>query len=134
MTSSSYTPQKGRKFALTLAIAFGVLAAISYWRGRHLPPVILGILSALFLLAALVVPGRLEAVERGWMALAHAISRVTTPIFMGVVYFVLVTPIGILRRTFGSSALVHPLNDDSYWIRRAPVDAAASRRRMERQF
>ena len=33
--------------------------------------------------AALVVPTQLGPVERAWMGLAHAISKVTTPIFMG---------------------------------------------------
>ena len=40
------------------------------------------------------------------MGLAHAISKVTTPIFMGVVYFVVITPIGFIRRrAFGSNPL-----------------------------
>jgi len=134
MTDKTYTATKGRKFALTLAIAFAVLGGISYWRGRELPPLILGALAVLFLFAALVVPQHLQPVERAWMGVAHLISRVTTPIFMGIVYFVILTPIGLLRRMFGGNALIHRPVDNSYWIARAPGDPERARRRMERQF
>ena len=40
----------------------------------------------------------LGPVERAWMGLAGIISKVTTPIFMSVVYFVVLTPVGLLRR------------------------------------
>ena len=45
------------------------------------------------------------------MALAHAISKVTTPIVMGVMYFVVLTPVGVLRRGFGGNPLVHAEHD-----------------------
>lgn len=134
MIDKTYTAARGRKFALTLAAAFAVLAAISYWRGRELPPLILGALAVVFLLAALALPQHLEPVENAWMGLAHLISKVTTPIFMGIVYFVILTPIGLLRRIFGGSPLVHRMAENSYWIARAPVDPERARRRMERQF
>lgn len=131
---SSYSASQGRRFAFTLAIAFAVLATFSWWRGRQIPPVVLGILAAAFLLGGLAFPSRLEPVEKAWMRLAHAISRVTTPIFMGIVYFVILTPIGIVRRIAGGNPLVHRMVNDSYWIPRVATDAAAQRKRMERQF
>ncbi|MEO8194714.1 MAG: hypothetical protein ABI681_12760, partial [Gemmatimonadales bacterium] len=63
-----------------------------------------------------------------------ALSRVTTPIFMSIVYFVVLTPIGLLRRSFGSNPLVHDAVGGSYWKPRAKIDPDAARRRMERQF
>jgi hypothetical protein len=39
------------------------------------------------------------------MGLAHAISKVTTPIFMGIVYFVVITPIAAVRRAVGGNPL-----------------------------
>jgi hypothetical protein len=128
-----YTAAKGRRFALTLAIAFAVLGGIAYLRHRHATSVAFAALAAMFLLAAMAFPGKLEPVERAWMGLAHAMSRVTTPIFMSIVYFVVLTPIGLIRRLAGNP-LVHKPVEDSYWVARQPTDKAASRRRMERQF
>jgi hypothetical protein len=109
------TPAEGRKFGLTLAAAFGVLAAMTGWRGREYAPIVLG---ALFLLGGVLVPSHLGPVQRGWMGMAHAISKVTTPVFMGVVYFLVITPVGLLRRLFGSNPIRSAPERASGWVRR----------------
>ena len=84
--------------------------------------------------AGLAAPSKLEPVENGWMALAHALSKVTTPIFMGIVYFVVLTPIAVLRRLAGGNPMVHKANAESFWVTRTKSDPEAARKRMERQF
>lgn len=133
VSSSAYDAAKGRRFALTLAAAFAVLGVIAYVRHRHMTSTVFAALSAIFLAAAIAVPTRLGPVERAWMGLAHAMSKVTTPIFMSIVYFVVLTPIGLIRRLAGNP-LVHKPLDGSYWAVRKQGDRAAARRRMERQF
>lgn len=134
MNTPPFTAKHGRRFALTLATAFAVLAALAFWRGRATPASVFGGAATLFLLAALFIPAKLEGVERGWMSLAHMISRVTTPIFMAIVYFVILTPVGVVRRIGGANPLVHRESGGSYWIRRAARDPDKARRQMERQF
>jgi len=130
----TYTAAKGRRFALTLAGAVAVLAAVAFLRHRHTTWTVLGTLAVLMALAGLVIPSRLEPVERAWMGLAHALSRVTTPIFMGIVYFVVLTPMALVRRAVGGNPMQHKVESDSYWSKRSRVEADAARRRMERQF
>lgn len=113
------TPAEGRKFAFTVGIAFAVLGTLSWWRGHQTPPYVFGALAAALLLAGLFVPGHLGPVNRAWMGLAHAISKVTTPIFMGVVFFVVIAPIGLLMRLFGRNPIRHTAVDQSYWARRS---------------
>ena len=132
--SESYTASRGRKFGLTVGIAFAIMAALSFWRGHEAFPKVSGAIAIALLLGALVVPRALEPVERGWMKLAHVISRVTTPIFMGIVYFALLTPIGIIRRTFGRNPLVHEAGRGGYWISRPRAERERKRSQMERQF
>jgi Saxitoxin biosynthesis operon protein SxtJ len=112
------TPAEGRKFGLTLAAAFGVLGLIAWWRGGAHAPIVFGALAGLFLLGGALVPSRLGPVQRGWMGMAHAISKVTTPIFMGVVYFLVITPAGFLRRLFGSNSLRAPRGKTTGWVDR----------------
>lgn len=109
---------EGRKFALTLAAAFAVFGGISWWRGHQWAPLVLGGLAGVFLLGGVLVPTRLGPVQRGWMAMAHAISRVTTPIFMGVVYFLVITPVGLLRRMSGANSLRTAQGKPSGWVDR----------------
>jgi len=129
-----YSAAKGRRFALTLAAAFAVLATIAYLRHRPVTLEVLGILAVVMALAGIAIPSMLEPVERGWMALAHALSKVTTPIFMGIVYFVVLTPMAFIRRLAGGNPMTHKIAGDSYWVARAKPDPEASRKRMERQF
>lgn len=131
--NETYTAAKGRRFALTLAVAFAVLGTIGYLRHRHATSVVFAALAGVFLLAALFIPSRLEPVERAWMGLAQAMSRVTTPVFMSIVYFVVLTPIGLIRR-LAANPLVHEPVAGSFWVERKQSDRAAARRRMERQF
>lgn len=110
------TTAEGRKFGLTVGIAFLVFAAIALWRQRQTAEFVLGSLGAALVAGGLVVPTRLGPVQRAWMRLAHALSKVTTPIFMGVVYFVVLSPIGIVMRAMGKSPLARVKPGDSAWI------------------
>ena len=109
---------KGRKFGLTVGTAFLVLAAIALWRGAPRAPVGLAVLGGLLFLAALVVPAYLGPVERLWMGMAKLISRFTTPVFMGIIYFGLFTPMGFLRRRFVRDRLAHRSLSGSLWADR----------------
>jgi hypothetical protein len=125
------TAAEGRKFGVTVGIAFLVLAAVVWWREHPVLATAFGSLGGLLTLAGLAVPTLLGPVQRGWMGLAHAISRVTTPIVMGVVYFVVLAPIGVLMRVFGRNPLVRPPSGDTFWIDRA---GEGGRGTMDNQF
>jgi hypothetical protein len=120
---------EGRKFAFTLAAAFGVLAAVLWWRERHTVSTVFAGVAAAFALAGLAVPAHLGPVQRGWMGMAHAISKVTTPIFMGVVYYLVITPVGFVRRAAGGNPL-RAHQGASGWVDRGE----APRGDLTRQF
>ena len=119
--------REGRIFALTLAGGCLFLALLGKRKGEHGVAAAAFSLSVIFLLAALLVPGRLEPARRRWMKLGEAIGHVTTPILMAIVYYVILTPLGIVRR---ATAGRRPATN-SHWYRRPPLPEAA---RMERQF
>lgn len=112
------SPGEGRRFALTLATAFIGLAALLLWRGATRIAAVCGLLGATLALAGLVLPTRLGPVQRAWMGVAHAISKVTTPLFMGLVYYLVLTPTGLLRRGLGSNPLRRARSGQSSWVSR----------------
>jgi hypothetical protein len=126
------TAAEGRRFGLTVGGAFVLLASVSWWRGQAAAAMVLGALGSALALAGLAVPTHLGATERAWMRLAHAISRVTTPIVMGVMYFVVITPTAALRRALGGNPLMHADGAAGFWKPR-PEDGRRSKS-MERQF
>jgi DMSO reductase anchor subunit len=113
------TAREGRRFGLTVGLAFLALAGVLVWRQHETAAVVCGALGALLALGALIAPTRLGPVERAWMALALLISRVTTPIFMGIVYFLVLTPMALAMRMAGKNPLRHRAAEGGYWVRRA---------------
>ena len=124
------TAAEGRKFGLTVGLAFAVLGGVVLWRGRQSIATVLLALGATLVLAGLVVPTRLGPVERAWMRLAHLISKVTTPIFMGIVYFLVMTPMGLVRRRMGSPLVAR--TGGSRWAVRTADETP--RTQMEHQY
>ena len=125
------TPRELRSFALTVGGAFAALAALLAWRGRTTVAIACAMLAALLLVGGLAIPSRLGGLYRAWMRMAELMSRVTTPVFMAVVYFGVLTPIGLARRLFGRGTLGTPRDAATGWVRRAPD---ARRGDMRRQF
>jgi hypothetical protein len=122
------SPAEGRKFGLQVGLAFLAIAVFAWWRGRSGAAPWLGGLGALLVIAGLAMPGRLGPLYRAWMGLALLLSKVTTPIFMAIIYFAVITPIGLLLRVFGRD----PLADGGRWMARPT--GAPDPKRMERQF
>ncbi len=111
------TPRAGRRFAFSLAVAFLVVGGISYWRGRVVAAGSLGGLGVAFLAAGTLVPDRVGCVYAAWMAVGRGLSRMTTPIVLAILYFLVVTPIGLLLRLVGRDPLRHRPREGSYWAR-----------------
>lgn len=87
---------------------------------------------ALLSIAGLLVPSHLGPIQTAWLGLAGLLSRVTTPIFMGLVYFGVLTPTGVLIRLFGRNPLTRHHRNDSLWVSRDSEDSRQGS--MKRQF
>jgi drug/metabolite transporter (DMT)-like permease len=125
------TPAEGRKFGLVVGGAF-LLLALLLWRRTHVTAAtVAGAVGAALFLGGLAVPGQLGPVYRAWMGLAKAISKVTTPIVMSIIFFLVLTPAGFLVRLFGHRPLTHPRGAGTYWHSRPE---GSRRGAMDHQF
>jgi hypothetical protein len=117
--SARLSRAEARKFGLLVGAAFVVLGLVLAWRGRQAPALISSSVGALLFLLGALFPDVLGPVYRAWMGLSGLISKVTTPIFMAVVYFGVLTPVGLIRRATGHNPLKRaPATDGSLWIQR----------------
>jgi hypothetical protein len=97
-----------------------VFAALGAWwlfRGKfqHVAPYLLT-LGATLVASGLIVPRILVWPNRLWMGLAEALSFVMTRLILAVVFFALVTPIGLFRRLVGGDPLNRrAASAESYW-------------------
>ena len=130
--SAGLTPRQGREFGVKVGLAFGAIALLLLWRHRETGALVAGGLGTLLVAGGLLAPRALAPVYRAWMGLALLLSKVTTPLFLGIVYYLVLTPVGVIRRSLGRNQLVQPLSDGSYWVRRAGPPAEPTR--MTRPF
>ena len=130
--SAGLSRGEARRFGLLVGATFVVLGALQWWRGRPSFALVLGAVGAVLLLLGVVLPGALVPVRRMWMDMALGISKVTTPIFMGVVYFVVLTPVGVVRRLVGSGPMKPRPSGASHWVVRTARERA--REDMQHQF
>ncbi len=122
ITSNQKAPKKSyrveREFGL---IVGGMLILIGCWwlyRGTWKTAAngLLGIGGLLVALGA-IFPRALVVPNRLWMELARVLSLVTTPIILGLVYFLVFTPIGVVKRLFGWDPLRRRASSGgSYWV------------------
>jgi uncharacterized membrane protein len=130
-SSTEFTASDGRRFAFPVGTAFLVLAAILWWREHETAMWVMVALGGSLYLAGLIAPRHLAGIHRAWMAMALAISKVTTPIFMGIVYFLVLTPVGLLMRSLGKNPIRHAEQPDGGFWRRIPEGRRGD---MRRQF
>lgn len=115
-----------RAFGLTFAAVLGLVA---FWpvalSGRG--PRAWAIAAAgLFLVAAVLRPGLLAPLNRGWYKFGLLLNRVTSPVILGLVFYGAVVPTGLVLRLFGKRPIEpHPDPErDSYWVHRDPPGPA----------
>jgi hypothetical protein len=125
-----------RRFGLQVGGAFLVFGSVSWWRNHVYPPMVLWTLGALLFVPALVAPGLLVPAHRFWfgpvMRVAAKIGEVMSRVILGLMFYLVFTPIGFVLRRF-RDPLDRALDGRaSDWIKReqSPVDPA----RYEQQF
>ena len=131
--SGADTVRRLRRFGLTTAIGFTLIGSLSWWRHHTIAPLVLW--SAAIVLAgpALFAPALLAPVERRWLELGNAMAWFNTRLVLTALFYVVVTPIGLLIRLF-HDPLERELNDaqPSYWNRHVVAPFQASN--YHRQF
>ena len=77
------------------------------------------IVSAVFLLLGIINSKTLTPLKNNWIKLGELLGRFIAPIVMGILYFMVITPIGIILNLFGKDLLKKKFNSkSSYWIKR----------------
>ena len=109
-----------RKFGCFFAGVFAVLAAYWYLKLRNDISILAFFLSVMFVTLALVAPQSLSMLNRLWHLLGLMLGKITAPILLGVIFFLLITPISLILRLFGRDELkLKKRSVKSYWIDRS---------------
>ena len=114
-------PGSDRNFGLVMAAAAAVFGCLPLLRAAT-PHWWLLALAVTFAALALLAPRLLFPLNYAWFRFGLLLHRVISPLVIGAVFFLCVTPIGVMMRLFGKDVLSLRRRDDlsSYWIVREP--------------
>ena len=109
-----------KSFGIVFAVVFLIVATWPLFWGNELR-IWATIASLAFLGTAFLFPNILSPLNTLWTKFGLLLHKIVTPLVMGLVFFVVVSPIAILMRIFAKRPLsLKYENIDSYWIRRDP--------------
>ena len=88
------------------------------------------VLSLIFLILGLLNSKILTPLNKIWFKFGIILGKIVSPIIMGVIFFLVVTPIGLLMRLLGKDLLNLKYNKNkSYWI-----EKKGPKSKMKNQF
>lgn len=84
-------------------------------------------IAILFLFFALVFPAALAVLNKIWFQLGLLLHKVTSPLILGIMFFLIITPTGFVRRLLGNKTLRESFDKSkkSYWVQRTPPGPVA---------
>jgi len=79
-------------------------------------------ISGVFLFSALFFAAALAPLNRVWTGIGLLMHKVVNPVVLGLMFFVVITPSGLIMRALGKDPLRLKFEPDAptYWIRRTP--------------
>jgi len=108
-----------RKFAITMASVLALIAILLLY-SRKGSCAYLFLLSLVFLLFGVLAPACLKPVYKLWMALSSIMGWFVTRLILCTLFYLVLTPIGLLAKLFGKSFLGLKIDPDAdtYWVLR----------------
>ena len=123
-----------RSFGYVFAVVFALIGLFPLWR-LDAPRWWALAIAAAFALIAVLYARALGPFNRAWLAFGRLLHRIVSPLVMGAVFFIAVTPTGLIMRLRRRDLLSLRRRPDlsSYWIEREAETLPPSET-MKKQF
>ena len=107
-----------RSFGIVFFVVFLLISLWPLIDGQSLR-IWSAVISLIFLFLGLLNSKALTPLNFLWMKLGETLGKVVAPIVMGLIYFFVVTPIGLFMRLIGKDLLKQKFSkNNSYWLKR----------------
>ena len=115
-----------RLFGCAIMLAIAAFEANALWREDRSYPWLLE-LAGIVAVVTLAQPQWLEPLRRGALALARALQQAASPLLLGLLFYGIFTPIGLVMRLAGRDAMKRSFEPQAltYWVRRNPRTVTA---------
>lgn len=122
-----------RTFAITLVIASWLFGALLLLSGRTSGALYVASVGTTLGVCSYLLPRAGKFVYLFWMGLSYILGRIFSPVMTALIFFLMVTPIGLLLRLFGRDPLRlrRPPKVSSYFAEHPDL---SDREHFRRQF
>ena len=118
-----------RSFGIVFFVVFLIIAIYPLSHGGDIR-IWSTIISFIFLVLGLLNSSILTPLNKIWFKFGIFLGKIISPLIMGIIFFLVVTPIGLIMRIFGKDVLNLKYNkNQSYWI-----EKNGPKSRMKNQF
>ncbi len=110
-----------RGFGLVFAVVFAIVSLWPLTGGGAVRLWALAV-AAVFLVLALAAPRSLAPLNKVWTKFGLLLHKIVNPLVMGLLFYLVVTPMGLAMRALGKRPLSLGFDREapSYWIERRP--------------
>ena len=113
-----------RSFGLLFGVVFTLLAAYGWIFKDWALAILLSLvaIAAAFVLLGFVAPKILKPLNWLWFQLGQLLGKIVSPIVLGAIFFLMLTPVSLATRLFGRDELrlKRKASQTSYWLDRVP--------------
>ena len=121
-----------RKFGITIGIILVMIAGFLFWKEKESFQIFLTV-GAVLCIFGVVIPVILKPIYWIWMIFATILGWIMTRVILSILFYVIITPIGLISRLFGKQFLELKWNEknSTYWNYRSDK---LDKRSYEKQF
>jgi hypothetical protein len=121
-----------RKFGAVMCVAGVVIGGILLWKGKKLAALWALGTGAFVGIASVITPAAAILIYWAWMGVAFVMGTIVSTVLMMVIFFGVITPVGILMRWLGRDTLLRRRPEQpTYW---KDVEPTADKKAYERLF
>ena len=118
-----------KSFGIVFSVVFFIIAIFPILNNDNIRVWSL-VISLIFLVLGLINSKLLSPLNKIWFKFGLILSKVVSPLIMGIIFFLVVTPIGILMRILKKDLLNLKYNNkNTYWIKKKEPEST-----MKNQF
>jgi len=126
--------KEAKRFGIILSVIFIVIGVVIPTLRKTDIHLWLVYLAAVVFIFAVFFIKFFVPVFKTWMKIAHLIGKIISSLILGIFFYLIITPVGLIMKCFGRDPLskAWDKSTDSYWIRRDPK--FSDPKRIEKQF
>jgi len=110
-----------RSFGIVFTVVFLIIGLLPLFFGGPLRLWSVAV-AAIFGLVALLRPALLAPLNRLWTKFGLLLHKIVSPLVLGIMFFIVITPMGLVMRAWGKDPLRLRFDRQarSYWVERTP--------------